>query len=249
MLRSEKSAHGRVKESSFTLIELLVVIAIIAILAAMLLPALSAARERARTSNCLSNLKNLGLACMMYAGDNKDCTPLDADSRLWQAGARLSANDGNWIGVTSQYVSRENLDQDKQIYFCPSASPNLDNRDKENNHHSSSYSTNYHNAGLSLGQFQSPTETMLLMDGMRINETKSVYSNIACSYLYWITTGDWSWGRDDLCRHGKNVNVVYVDGHSEAAPYDILEKKMAFRYSDQWLHKFWVHNGTKNFGE
>jgi len=237
-----------VKESSFTLIELLVVIAIIAILAAMLLPALSAARERARTSNCLSNLKNLGLACMMYAGDNKDCTPLDDDSRLWQAGARLSANDGNWIGVTSQYVSRENLDQDKQIYFCPSASPDLDNRDKENNHHSSSYSTNYHNAGLSLGQFQSPTETFLLMDGFRLYEDKSVHSNIASKYVYYLRSGSNTFGKDDICRHGKNVNVAYVDGHTEAAPYSGIES-MGFNYSSQWIHRFWVHNGTKGFAE
>ncbi|MBE6381359.1 MAG: DUF1559 domain-containing protein [Lentisphaerae bacterium] len=58
-------------KKQFTLIELLVVIAIIAILAAMLLPALSAARERARTANCISNLKNIGLALRSYADDNK----------------------------------------------------------------------------------------------------------------------------------------------------------------------------------
>ncbi len=57
------------------MIELLVVIAIIAILAAMLLPALSRAKQRAQATACMNNTKQLTLAWIMYAGDNKDCTP------------------------------------------------------------------------------------------------------------------------------------------------------------------------------
>ena len=121
----------------FTLIELLVVIAIIAILASMLLPALSAARERARVANCVGKLKNIGNASMMYTGANNDRMPTynihkncKCNSCTYIVGSTLSGNKSN--GGTSSpglliYGGFFGIDinsnlVEEQLFRCPSDS-------------------------------------------------------------------------------------------------------------------------------
>jgi prepilin-type N-terminal cleavage/methylation domain-containing protein/prepilin-type processing-associated H-X9-DG protein len=100
---------------AFTLIELLVVIAIIAILAAILFPVFAQAREKARAISCISNLKQAGLAYMMYVQDYDETTPLQNSPVVADANKNYVAG-GYWFQLIQPYV------KNWQLMFCPDRS-------------------------------------------------------------------------------------------------------------------------------
>ena len=114
-LKNMKLAAPAAKRA-FTLIELLVVIAIIAILAALLLPALSQAKQRAWTTSCNSNLHQIGLGMRMFADDNNECYPESGDYIQWnQTDAPPPQGSGlqSWMQQIIAYTVTTN------VYRCP----------------------------------------------------------------------------------------------------------------------------------
>jgi prepilin-type N-terminal cleavage/methylation domain-containing protein/prepilin-type processing-associated H-X9-DG protein len=197
------------RRAGFTLIELLVVIAIIAILAAILFPVFAKAREKARQTSCLSNVKQLALAYLQYAQDYDERTPesywpappLPATARLWGTSYMAS------IELVYPYI------KNSQAYICPSSSGQ-----------NSSYGPtpwNWH--GRALGEVTSPARCIML--------SESYYNSYGRWCIYppqaphgtgptcnnWAPV-DWAGSAETIAttgRHNGGCNLAYYDGHAK----------------------------------
>jgi prepilin-type N-terminal cleavage/methylation domain-containing protein len=197
------------KRKGFTLLELLMVIAIIAILAALLLPALSHAKESARRIVCASNMRQIALASMIYASDNNDRLPAQpGDARAVKA---LGGDGLNYYDLLMPHANNPN------VWLCPTS---RDGPGTLMAYHMNGFliTTN----GLPLSSIETPTSTMLINDAgnqRRWNE----------AYLRPDQTGRWGYDAPkNVHSGGGNVGMAgsevfyYRDPQMNSNSYRLL---------------------------
>lgn len=182
--------------TSFTLIELLVVIAIISILAALLVPALSSARNRVKATACAQAVKQLMLASQMYSQENDDFIVQAYDNSL-----------NEWMNRLAPYRNGEISTSPRKSLYCP-----VDTRDTQYTWQPKpywgSYQINTDIAGYMAGrhkyaELSDPASSILFMDAATRYESPVAF--------YWTTPGQ---GPDTIAfRHLQRAVFGYADGH------------------------------------
>jgi len=215
-------------KKGFTLIELLVVIAIIAILAAILFPVFARAREKAKQTSCLSNMKQMGLAVLSYAQDYDELLPRDAG---YQPPVMVLDDVPDvraywWQGL-EPYM--KNL----QILSCPSeTNRRVYSGGVSDPRYDIDYTVNWLDVGVPLAEIQYPAANIFLVEGT--NNYCRWFCNATCAAAY--GAGNYAW---TTTRHNGMSNYLFIDGHAKSIAIGPLTAAEPWATIDTHMHPIW----------
>jgi prepilin-type N-terminal cleavage/methylation domain-containing protein/prepilin-type processing-associated H-X9-DG protein len=215
----EELSTGRKPWGGFTLVELLVVMALVTLLAAILLPVLGAARERARQSACLSNLRQIGQAQLLYAQDWDDRLP------DWYTFAPPRPKPFGPYRYWTEYL--QPYLRSKAVLHDPSARWASGVPEDEKLAEYALVTWGQHGRGTQTDPYwQWPGSTFRVSEVVRPTETLALVDG-------WATV---SWEGADLRRHGEGMNACFVDGHTRW-----LKGEEFWRMDTNGQGFYWMH--------